>query len=104
VEAQLVLATLLESQAHRADSRRQPNTVGPSSRKTNARTQGLGRTPYVPGDTPNLEAGRAGTFPLNPSYKTIPPLDSLRHGYTLVYPYVPQTTPSLDSGRAFVLV
>ena len=89
VEAQLVLATLLESQAYRADARRHPNTAGPSSRKTAARTQGLGRTPYMPGDTPTLENGRAGMSqshfdPSRPSF----------HGFAQ-YPFVSEEEKAL---------
>ena len=62
MEAQLILATLLESQAWRVTGRnRQPGTAGATAQRTRFQTPGFGRTPYIPGDTP--AAGRTGGLP-----------------------------------------
>lgn len=52
IEAQLVLATLLESQAYRAESARQASTAGRTGRKAGSHTPMPGQTQNVPGDTP----------------------------------------------------
>ncbi len=59
MEAQLVLATLLESQAHLADPRRQG---AGTSKKPDSRTPFPGRTPNIPGDTPMEQPAGSTAF------------------------------------------